>query len=88
MYTPTYSSNACRYDQTASKIDKQSMAEGVAESEYFLLFLSSNLDGAGTLGREFCQFEIREAVKLQKKIITIHETGAWFYSLSALLHRA
>jgi hypothetical protein len=64
----------CWYDQTASQIDKQAMAKGVHSSECFLLFLSSNSDGTGTLGRPFVQFEIREALKANKKIILVHET--------------
>jgi hypothetical protein len=43
---------SCWYDQTADKIDKQAMAQGVASAECFLLFLSSNSDGSGTMGKE------------------------------------
>ena len=50
------------------------MAKGVLDSECFLLFLSSNEDGSGTLGRPFVQYEVREALKHKKTIILIYET--------------
>jgi hypothetical protein len=41
----------CWYDQTAEKIDKRAMAQGVAQSECMILFLSSGEHGCGVLGR-------------------------------------
>jgi hypothetical protein len=64
----------CWYDQTADKIDKRAMAHGVAQAEFMILFLSSGEDGCGVLGRPYCHFEVREALKHRKKIILCHET--------------
>jgi hypothetical protein len=45
------------------------MGKGVAESDIFLLFLSS-----GVLSRPFVQYELRQAKSLNKRIVTVYET--------------
>ena len=54
-YLSFHNSTISWYDQTADKIDKKAMSQGVKDSEHLIVFLSSNQDGTGTLGRPFCQ---------------------------------
>lgn len=61
----------CWLDQNAASITKDAMAAGVASSRIFLLFLSE-----GVLARPFCIFEIETAMRLNKQVMLMHETGA------------
>ncbi len=49
------------------------MAAGVANSCFVILFMSE-----GVLERPFVQFEVGEALKLQKLVLLIHEQDASF----------
>lgn len=57
------------YDNKAKQVTEAGMKEGVANSAIFLLFLS-----AGCLQRDFVQLEIREAIRLEKPVMLLHET--------------
>jgi hypothetical protein len=57
------------YDMSASKITVDGMLEGVKNSACCILFLNTN-----TLEREMVQMEVREAVRLCKPFVVIHET--------------
>jgi hypothetical protein len=53
----------------ADDLTAEGMVSGVAQSDVYVLFLSE-----GVLSRAFVQLEIREALRLGKKIVTIFET--------------
>ena len=53
------------------------MRQGIVDAATFILFLS-----AGVLTRPFCQFEIRAAVALKKRMILIRELAACAQSVA------
>ena len=58
------------YDQNMGKeVTEQGIKRGIAESAVFLLFLTR-----GMFMRRWCRFEIREALRLGKPMILLHET--------------
>ena len=59
------------------------MLKGIQDSAAFILFLSE-----GVLTRPYCQMEIREAHRLEKQLVLIHESDARFGELSAALARS
>jgi hypothetical protein len=58
----------CWHDQSAEDVTKSGMEHGVADSEVFVLFLTD-----GVMERPFVQLEVAEALRLQKRIILLHE---------------
>jgi hypothetical protein len=64
-----------RYDNRAKDLTKEGMRRGIQQAAAFLLFLSE-----GVLERPFCQFEIREAMALNKPMLLIHESDPRFGS--------
>jgi hypothetical protein len=58
----------CWYDMDAEDLTSDGMAQGVLESDIYVLFLS-----AGVLTRPFVHMELREAKRLNKRIVTIYE---------------
>eukprot|EP00935_MAST-01C_sp_MAST-1C-sp1_P002075 g2075.t1 len=59
------------YDQTASDLTTEGMRAGIQRSQCCIIFLSD-----GVMGREFVQLELREAVRLEKPIVLVHEEDA------------
>eukprot|EP00935_MAST-01C_sp_MAST-1C-sp1_P000339 g339.t1 len=59
----------CWYDMEAEDLTLNGMSDGVAQSEIYVLFLSE-----GALGRPMVQHELRDALRLNKTIITLFET--------------
>ena len=56
-----------QYDNRAKTITKEGMRKGIREAAVFILFLSE-----GVLKRPYCQFEIREAISLEKPMVLVH----------------
>jgi hypothetical protein len=57
------------YDQRADNLTKEGMQKGIEGASAVILFLSS-----GVMERPFCIFEIREALKLGKPLLLVHES--------------
>ena len=56
------------YDNKMDRLTKEAMAEGVRDSGFVILFLSS-----GVLQRPYVQFELEEALNAGKKVLLVHE---------------
>ena len=57
------------YDQRADNLTKEGMQEGIEGAAAVILFLS-----AGVMERPFVLFEVREALKLGKPLVLVHES--------------
>jgi hypothetical protein len=49
------------------------MKDGVKQSCFFILFLSAEV-----MGREFVHLEVREAIRLKKRLLLLHEADPRF----------
>eukprot|EP00935_MAST-01C_sp_MAST-1C-sp1_P002154 g2154.t1 len=59
------------YDNRAEDLTKEGMRKGIEQAAAFVLFLSE-----GALNRPYVQYEIRQAMKLKKPMVLIHESDS------------